>query len=715
MKEFSSKMQEQLEKMCKTNKLFTSSVPTDLIWETYLKSFTKEEDPIFRNPEFTYHNCTLCSQFIKRYGNIVAINDKYELMSIFDVDIEGEYHNAAKMMSSLVKSYPVERVFFETLANLNSMNYGVVKATDKTYRLGLASNSKTYTIDEAALYGNVTSGKVYTFNHFHINIPSVFVSKNGDSREKLVGDYRTDYEVFTRSMNEVSLDVYETVESLINQKALSDSQKELWKITSYISLSKEYNDLDNSKKANFCWVKSYGFNIARLFNELIGVLCKELASGDNINDVCLTWNKRVDPSNYMNVTAPFTTQMRKDLVKTIEELGYEKSFNRRFARLSDIKVNDIFHLNRVVKDKSKTSTITLFDNLSTKENTMGNKPQVFDGIQTMNIDEFLTKILPDADKVELYLDNRYKSNLCTLTTSEEVGTKSMFKYGNNFAMTTVDNLAGISRIAETVKAKGGKVEGALRFSIMWADGNSDNSDLDAHCLEPKQGYRERNRIYFSSKISTATKGNLDVDIQSPNGKLAVENIVYPDLKYMPDGDYDLLVHNYSDRNSKGFDAEICFNNEIYKYSVKRALYNKEFVSVAIVSLNKGQFTIKHNIQPDTTSYTGDIGGLKVNSFYKVNLVCLSPNQWDEDKPTGVKYHLFGIEDLKLETPIVPFNITDLSGDLVPFRKVLAPYSKSTMLSPTENHLACITFNSEVRDYVILKVHGKFTSTLKITF
>lgn len=715
MKEFSGKMQEQFDIMCKTGRLFVSSVPTDLLWDTYLKSFTKEEDPVFRNPEFTYHNCTLCSQFIKRYGNIVAINDKYELMSIFDVEIEGEYHNAAKMMSKLVKSYPVEGVFFETLANLNSMNYGVVKATDRTYRLGLAVNSKTYTIDEAALYGNVISGKVYTFNHFHINIPTVFVSKNGDSREKIVGDYRTDYEVFTRSMNEVSLDVYETVESLINQKALSDSQKELWKITSYVNLSKEYNDLSIDKKTNFCWVKSYGFNIARLFNELIGVLCKELASGDDINDVCLAWNKRVDPANYMNVTAPFTAQMRQDLVKTIEELGYEKSFNRRFAKLSDIKVNDIHHLNRVVKDKSKASTITLFDNLAVKEKSSSNKPQVFDGIQTMHIDEFLSKILPDTDKVELYLDNKYKANLCTLTTAEEPGTKSMFKYGNNFAMTTVDNLAGISRITETVKAKGGKIEGALRFSIMWADGNNDNSDLDAHCLEPKQGYRERNRIYFSEKRSSITGGNLDVDIQSPNGKLAVENIVHPNLKSMPDGEYELLVHNYADRSSRGFDAEICFDNETYHYSVKRPLYNKEFVSVAVVTLNKGQFTIKHNIQPDTSSYTGEIGGLKVNSFYKVNLVCLSPNQWDEDKPTGVKYHLFGIEDLKLETPIVPFNITDLSGDLVPYRKVLAPYSKSTMLSPTENHLACIAFNSEVRDYVILKVHGKFTSTLKITF
>lgn len=86
-----------------------------------------------------------------------------------------------------------------------------------------------------------------------------------------------------------------------------------------------------------------------------------------------------------------------------------------------------------------------------------------------------------------------------------------------------------SDIKENVKAAGGSVTGIVRFSIQWNDGNGkDNSDLDAHCLEPQGG----DHIYFSHKISRYTGGELDIDITDPiyqcksNGGVAVENITY---------------------------------------------------------------------------------------------------------------------------------------------------------------------------------------------
>ena len=47
MKELVQLMQEQFDKMCSTGKLFKSSITGNQVWDTYLKSFSKQNNPIF--------------------------------------------------------------------------------------------------------------------------------------------------------------------------------------------------------------------------------------------------------------------------------------------------------------------------------------------------------------------------------------------------------------------------------------------------------------------------------------------------------------------------------------------------------------------------------------------------------------------------------------------------------------------------------------------
>jgi hypothetical protein len=60
MKEFSALLQKRFLQMCKTNKLFVSSISGQRIWNIYLQSFQPEDDPVFRDPESSTHNCNLC-------------------------------------------------------------------------------------------------------------------------------------------------------------------------------------------------------------------------------------------------------------------------------------------------------------------------------------------------------------------------------------------------------------------------------------------------------------------------------------------------------------------------------------------------------------------------------------------------------------------------------------------------------------------------------
>ena len=68
--------------------LFLLDVDPDLMWETYLTSFSPKDNPIFR--ERTVHDCSCCRNFIKYYGNVCAIIEN-KLVYLWDIDVEPRY------------------------------------------------------------------------------------------------------------------------------------------------------------------------------------------------------------------------------------------------------------------------------------------------------------------------------------------------------------------------------------------------------------------------------------------------------------------------------------------------------------------------------------------------------------------------------------------------------------------------------------------------
>jgi len=257
------------------------------------------------------------------------------------------------------------------------------------------------------------------------------------------------------------------------------------------------------------------------------------------------------------------------------------------------------------------------------------------------------------------------------------------------------------------------MDGVLRFSIMWAEDNTDNSDLDAYCQEPN-----RNIIHFRNKVSARTGGNLDIDITDPNGhklhfkKEVVENITYPSLSRMEDGAYYFYVNQYSARCSKGFKAEIEFGGEIFSYEYKKPLLSKTNVRVADVFLKDGKFTIQHHL-PETNA-SKEVYGLETNQFHKVNLVCLSPNHWG-DNNVGNKHYLFMLEGCKSPTAIRGFHNENLLPELAQHRKVLEVLGTTNMVESTDNQLSGLGFNATVRDELIVKLSGTHKRVVKIKF
>jgi len=712
MKAFNKKVQDKFTQMSQTGKLFRVELTGQQIWELYLGSFTKENDPVFRDPESSVHNCNHCKNFIRRYGNIVSIDENNNIDTMFNVVADDEeFENTTKVLTAAIKSSRITEVFLETFNELNSLPYESCTKSNSVFQLGVVSNPKRYTKEEAEKFGVVKPNEVRTFDHIHLFVDKVFVDDSGNSVESLMGNYRDAKNVFQRAMETISLDTLKLVKDLINQGSLLDGATHLYKIEQIIPLKEEYDKLPAipaNQRHNWCWVKSFNLPFAKFKNELIGVLCSELSEGEELNKACQSWNKRVDPANYMKVTAPITQKQIEEAKTFVEENGYTESFNRRFATIDDIKVSEILHSN---VGEGKIKAVSIFD--SVKSTSTRHKRNEFDGVEEVTIDKFMKDILPSCTSVEAFFANNHQGNLVSLTTANDSASKAIFKWNNNYSWTFNGNLAGKSQIKEAVKSRGGKTEGIVNIRMAFPN---TTSDYDLHVTEPN-----RNEVYYGNRRQVQpSSGMLDLDAQGADGHFPpekrVENIIYISEERMIAGKYLVYVNNYSKNdNNFGFVIEIEIDGEITTFNHNLLIPSKGNVKVCWINKTEKGFEIIPMLPiGDSNSLSKEVYGLETNQFHKVNLMCLSPNHWGENS-VGNKHYFFMLDGCKSPVSIRSFHNENLLPELAQHRKVLEVLGATNMIEPTKNQLSGLGFNATVRDELILRLQGTHKRVVKIKF
>ena len=108
-------------------KLYRSAITGEQLWDMHLHFLQTSNDPIFRDPASSTHNCNLCKNFIRRYGNVVSLQFDTNTPSISTLfDAVGEPFN---LIAAKLKTTPVARVFLETYDELNSLPYEKIKKT----------------------------------------------------------------------------------------------------------------------------------------------------------------------------------------------------------------------------------------------------------------------------------------------------------------------------------------------------------------------------------------------------------------------------------------------------------------------------------------------------------------------------------------------------------------------------------------------------------
>lgn len=656
--------------------LFEVDVDKDELWNVYLDSYPFGTNEIYKVRR--EHDCSACRHFIKNIGSVVSVENGI-ITTLWDVVVnDATYQQVCNTLSTFIKSKIISDVYFTNVAKIGT-NYNF----------------------------SLEDGVSIKWEHFYLELPNKFVDTSGKSAGDYKGTFRDTKNVFKRSLDEITEESVLVVLELIAQNSLYKGEE--WKsvLVQFLKYKQKYSRLTTDVEKNtYCWEVSVkaGAVIGRIRNHSIGTLLVNISEGMELDTAVKKYEVIVAPTNYKRPKAIFTKKMLEDAKKTIEELGYLDSLGRRFAKLDDITINNILFSNKDASKKIIGGNV--FDELSSD---LVVSPKKFDKVEEISAEDFVEKVLPSTNGLEVLFENRHAPNMVSLVAPENKDAKNMFKWDNSFSWAYSGNITD-SNIRENVKNAGGKVDGVLRFSIQWNDEDYNPNDFDAHCIEPSGS-----EISFRNKYSHLTNGQLDVDIIHPQKKsVAVENITWNMKTKMMSGNYQFYVHNYTNRGGRsGFKAEIEFDGQIYSFNYDKEIRQGEKIDVASVLLKDNKFTITESLSSNVSSR--EVWGQKTNQFIPVSVVMYSPNYWNKQNGIGNRHYFFMLKDcINSEQPNGFYN-EFVKQELVQHKRVFEALGSKMAVKYTDDQLSGLGFSSTKRNDLIVKVTGSIQRILKIKF
>lgn len=665
----------QFATMTMVDKLFSVDVSGDELWATYINAFTVDEDPLYR--ERTTHDCQCCRAFIKAVGNLVTIDEDGKVTSIWDIDA-GEYQHIVDAMAKLVHGHsPVNRWFSPEV------------------KLGIDHN-----------FGEVDGERVQ-FTHFFVNVPAKHVVSR-DQLATLRGTFGGELNVFRRALTEFSLANIDDVLYLINNDLLYRGAEHRNTLVAFREAAVKFSKFNpaTSDAALLALTASTLPTVIHVRNSVIGSLLVDLSDGVELDTAVAAFERKVAGDAYKRPKAIYTEKMKKAAADRVEELGLTSALARRLAVADDISAGDVLFLDGVNTLPADTSPFDVIAD-STKPKTSRKTARG----RRVTVDEFTTKVLPNATSLEVLVEGKHAGNLASLTTSVDPTAGRLFAWDNNFAWAYTGNNAD-SVITQRVKAAGGVVDAPLCFRLAWF--NTD--DYDLHLVEP-----DGNEIYFGRNKSARCKsilgGCLDVDMNvGGESTTPVENIFYENLDRLKTGNYRLFVNNYTCRNRVdfGFDVELQVNGQVTLFSYRDFFDHGKSVDVLTLHYDSAtkNFTVVKSL--DSHAVTKTVWGVETEQWCPVKLVTKSPNFWN-DQRVGNEHTFFILKDCASPEPVRGFFNEYLRPELRDDRKVFEALGAKLTAAPDADGLAGLGFTRGSGAELQVLVHGAVDHVVTVEF
>jgi len=653
--------------------LFRVDTTRDELWDTYINAFPEGTNLVYRKRK--EYDCSCCKHFIRNAGNIVAIING-QMVSIWDIEInDPTFKRVANHLSMAVHAKLINQPFFH-----------------HTSQIGIQRNFEMSNDNERTQW-----------NHFFMEVPSRYkVSKAAIGTK--IGEARSNFSVLFRGLTEISLQTVDTCIELIAQNSIYRGAEFLPQFTNFRQRIKQANALSSIGPdiANYAWDLSLKDpHICKIRNSAIGTLMIDIEEGIDLDKAVELFGKKLDPANYKRPISLASPRQIDAMKATFEELGITPALSRRYAVLQDISINDVLYADRTTQEG-----LDVFGSLKASVPSTGVKS--FGEVVEVPIENFMQNVLPSVTRIELMLENQHTNNLVSLIAPSDPDALNMLKWVNPFSWSYNGEVT--DTMSQRVKAKGGNVDGDLRFTIQWNENRDNKSDLDAHCVTPYG-----NTIYYHNKGQRHTcSGKLDIDIQHPGNSTAVENIIWTDKTEMPVGKYQLLVHQYNadTRATSGFDAEIEFGGKTYSFNYPKRLVQDEKIKVASIYWDGHEFSLTPQLEHSESIKT--IWGVTTQNFHKVRVIINSPNHWGEET-TGNKHWFFMLDNCINDTGARGFYNEFLGSEMVQHRKGLEMLGSMTKVQDSSEQLSGLGFSSTKADSVICKITGSFNRVIKIIF
>lgn len=652
---FAAQVEKQFSSMS-SQELYKLDLDGDLMYQEYLAAFPKGTNELFR--ERTEHDCSCCKNFIRNLGNVVAIKDN-GLVSIWDIEgAEYPYDVVAEHLSGFVK---------------NKVIGGLFRSSEKKY-------GAEHTFEQRG-------DKAHKWHHFYGTIAGRHYTKQVGS---VCGKAKTDIELFRRGLRTIKPEAIDTILELIKENSLYRGAEFKAAVTGFSDLLKKWSKVKENHDI-FLWE-----NVSNPFsgfrNTVIGTLAVDLSEGMDLEAAVRSFESKVAPTNYKRPTALITKGMVDQAMKTIKSLGIEESLQRRYAKISDLSVNNVIWVNNSTQSMMKDGIESLLMGSVQEKPNKGQITEIF-------IEEFIKNVLPEAVSMSVLFKGNLQSSLMSLTAPVHADSPSIFKWNNNFGWCYKGNIT--DSIKEKVKRAGGNVNAKVRFSLAWYN----YDDLDIHVYTP-----DGDHIFYGNK-----RGALDIDMNAGSGKSreAVENVSFNNPK---DGKYRIVINQYARRETcdVGFTVEIENNGSLTHLSYPKMV--KGDVEVATVTVKDGQITnIAASKEMTSSMPSQEVWGIETETFVEVNTLTFSPNHWDSNE-IGNMHYFFILDQCVSDEPARGIYNEFLKSDLDKHRKVFEVLGNKTKCELTNDQVSGLGFSSTRQDSVVAKVTTQSsTKQYKIIF
>jgi uncharacterized protein YfaP (DUF2135 family) len=614
------------------------------LYTSYLLAFPEGTNPIFRVN--TEHDCSCCKNFIRNMGGLVSIQNGVK-QSIWQCEgLPEPYATVAATLNDLVQQLPIRGVF-----------------RTKETRFGAE-----YTYDE----------NHHRWDHFHGVVAARHRSAQPDTDR---GAINTTQAVLKRGLTELNATALQTVLDLIDDNAIYRGAEFRKSVQEFYDLQRAYG---TSPQAELHVWANVTNPVARFRNTAIGTLVQNLSEGMDVDRAVRAFESMVAPTNYKRTTAVITPRMVEQALTQLRELDLESAVQRRFARISDVSVNDVLFVDNRVRAAMKDDLRGMLMEAAAPA-VSRNTNQITD----IQIADFITQVVPKAREMHVQLKNHQLNNFVSLTAPVHADAGRLFRWHNQFAWSYDGEVA--DSIKQRVKRAGGNTNAALRVSLAWHN----YDDLDIHVHGPE------GHVYYGNRA-----GILDVDMHVGRGttREPVENLSWSKPR---NGEYVISVNQFSRRENThvGFELEVECAGRVTQYAHVMELANGKTIKCMSFRMHNGEM---QDFKILTNSLVGGEQptmkwGVQTQTWVPVTTLMKSPNHWEQAGAVGAQHWFFMLENCVNPDQTRGIYNEFLRGDLEPHRKVFEVLGSKTKCVHTADQLSGVGFTAARNDQVLMQV------------